>query len=272
MADAIIADIEGSGIYQIRNLVNGKRYVGSAVCFAKRWRQHRCELGKGRHNRHLQSSWEKHGPKAFVFEVLEAVPDKSMLIEREQHYIDLLKPAYNAAPVAGSNYGVRWSLKVKERMSAASKGVWQREGHRQKMSEAHKTQRPTEETLRKISAALKGRKKTPEQRAAIAKRNTERNQSPEHRELMSKFWKGRKRTPEQIEKMAQAKRGKPPHNKGKPASEEQKARQSATMKARYEANPELRQIVSERTREAMKREDVIAKVFASRRLRKKKDE
>ena len=43
MADGIVADAEASGIYQIRNLVNGKRYVGSAVNLRARWRQHTCE-------------------------------------------------------------------------------------------------------------------------------------------------------------------------------------------------------------------------------------
>ncbi len=37
MAEAILADLESSGIYQIRNLVNGKRYIGSAKCFRVRW-------------------------------------------------------------------------------------------------------------------------------------------------------------------------------------------------------------------------------------------
>ena len=232
MADAILADVESSGIYQIRNLVNGKRYIGSAVHFARRWRQHRCELGKGRHNPKLQNAWRKHGEHSFVFEVIEVVEDCDRLIEREQHYIDLVDPEYNVCPVAGSNYGVRWSREVKERMSVANKSVWQRPGHRENMSAAHKGQVVTAAQRIKISEANNGRKLSPEHAELVARNNSKRNKSEEHRALMSRFWKGRKKTPEQIAKISESKRGKPAHNRGKPMSEEQTAKLSAAMKAR----------------------------------------
>src|SRR5690554_4932287 len=107
-----------SGIYEIVKLVNGKRYVGSAVEVAQRWRQHQCELRKGRHNPHQQNAWNKHGAEAFGFRVIELVADKADLIGREQHYLDTIKPEYNWAKVAGSNLGITWSAETKARMGA----------------------------------------------------------------------------------------------------------------------------------------------------------
>ena len=79
-----------SGIYQIRNLVNGKVYVGSAVNLRARMQSHFGELKNNKHNnRHLQRAYDKYGLDKFVFEVLEYV-EKDMLLEREQYYIDTL--------------------------------------------------------------------------------------------------------------------------------------------------------------------------------------
>ena len=110
-----------SGIYQIANIVNGKRYIGSAVNIAQRWRQHRCELRKGRHNPILQNAWRKYGPEAFSFSTLEVVEDVKDLIAREQHYIDCLRPEYNAVKVAGSNLGLKLSEEARSRIGKASR-------------------------------------------------------------------------------------------------------------------------------------------------------
>lgn len=252
-----------SGIYEIVNTVTGKRYVGSAVNLAHRWRQHRCELGKGRHNPILQNSWNKHGEAVFEFRVLEFVEDKSLLIGREQHYLDTLRPEYNVAIVAGSNFGVKWGADTLARMASANKRVWECPDHRRKMSAAHKGQKRTPEQSAKASAALRGRKLSPDHAALVAANNAARNRSPEHRARMSDFWKGRAKTPEQVAKMAEKKRGRPAHNRGVPLSDSQKAAQSESLKRRYAEDPGLRDKVSERTRAAMARPEVKAKVAAA---------
>jgi hypothetical protein len=38
----------------------------------------------------LQNAWNKYGEDNFYFSVLELVPDKDKLIEREQYWIDKL--------------------------------------------------------------------------------------------------------------------------------------------------------------------------------------
>lgn len=79
------------GIYQIRNLINGKFYVGSTMRFERRWWDHQEKLRKGNHvNAHLQASWNKHGEESFVFEVLEVLPEptKEVLALREQEVLN----------------------------------------------------------------------------------------------------------------------------------------------------------------------------------------
>lgn len=53
-----------TGVYQIRNLLNGKLYVGSVSHkkgFADRWSKHRTTLRHKKHfNQHLQCAWNKY--------------------------------------------------------------------------------------------------------------------------------------------------------------------------------------------------------------------
>jgi len=51
-----------SGIYQIKNTLNGKFYVGSAVNIKQRWSTHISSLNKNNHHSgHLQNAWNKYG-------------------------------------------------------------------------------------------------------------------------------------------------------------------------------------------------------------------
>lgn len=61
-------------IYKIRNVVNGKFYVGSTMDTRERFRTHRKRLRTGKHHsKHLQAAWTKYGEDCFVFEVVESV-------------------------------------------------------------------------------------------------------------------------------------------------------------------------------------------------------
>lgn len=79
------------GIYQIRNLVNGKVYVGSSYNVASRWVEHQHDLRKNEHrNQRLQNSFNKYGEDNFVYEVLEIIEsnDKEEQFKREQYWIN----------------------------------------------------------------------------------------------------------------------------------------------------------------------------------------
>lgn len=84
-----------SGIYSIKNTVNNKIYIGSSVNIYKRLLKHRSLL---RHNRHfnsiLQNSYNKNLECNFIVEIIEIVP-VGLIQEREQYFIDTLKPFYN---------------------------------------------------------------------------------------------------------------------------------------------------------------------------------
>lgn len=55
-----------SGIYKIKNQVNDKFYIGSSEKIQSRFSSHKCNLRKNKHkNKHLQSSWNKHGGDAY---------------------------------------------------------------------------------------------------------------------------------------------------------------------------------------------------------------
>jgi len=113
---------ESSGIYQIRNLNNGKCYVGSAVDISYRLRKHGELLRRGvHHSIHLQRSYNKHGEDAFAFEVLITC-HPTMLIWYEQQFLDQWKPEYNILPTAGSNLGYRATAETKRKMSRSRMG------------------------------------------------------------------------------------------------------------------------------------------------------
>jgi group I intron endonuclease len=96
-----------SGIYKITNLVNGKFYIGSSNDIDYRWNSHKTNLNNKNHiNPKLQNSWNFYGGDKFILEIIEETPqEKTILLEREQHYLDLFKPymrdiGYNICPTA----------------------------------------------------------------------------------------------------------------------------------------------------------------------------
>lgn len=105
-----------SGIYIIKNTLNGKCYIGQAKSIGDRWYTHKSSLSRGKHHsRYLQASWNKYGQDAFVFQVLEYVKlDKELLTQKEQYWINKLKPAYNLAPAAGSSLGIKHPPRTEE--------------------------------------------------------------------------------------------------------------------------------------------------------------
>lgn len=123
-----------SGIYFIKS-PSGKMYIGSAVDVLKRWHKHRHLLA---HNKHpslkLSAACIKYAKEGLEYGVLEYCPPE-LLVEREQHWISLLKPAYNARTNATSNLGLKHSEEHRERLSAAHKKLAADPAHRQVLAE-----------------------------------------------------------------------------------------------------------------------------------------
>lgn len=84
-----------SGIYQIKNTINDKLYIGQTKNFSNRKRSHLKSLGNGTHyNRYLQRSYNKYGRDCFVFEIIERC-EVEILNTRERYWIRELQSEYN---------------------------------------------------------------------------------------------------------------------------------------------------------------------------------
>ena len=188
------------------NLVNGKRYVGSAVNIRGRWDVHRNLLTRGKHHSiHLQRAWNKHGSDCFQFRIIEQC-FVFALIFREQHYIDKLKPEYNMAPQAGNSLGVKLGPEARAKITENNKnmspehrekftfaGQKHSEESIQKMIQARSGIKQSAETIAKRVAKLIGRTRSPEQKARMASSQVGKKLTPEHRAKLSLVHSARKR-------------------------------------------------------------------------------
>ena len=85
-----------SGIYKITNTVTGDFYIGSSKDVKHRLAVHKCQsTWKKCPNNQLYLDMKKYGVENFVFEILEEV-EEEQLKEREQQFIETLKPTYNS--------------------------------------------------------------------------------------------------------------------------------------------------------------------------------
>lgn len=145
-------DVPGRpGVYRIRNIRNGKAYIGSAQNIRFRARRHIRDLKSGKHyNKHLLRAYHKYGEDAFVFDVLELCLEKENT-KREQTHLDVnrkVRLLYNVAPTANSPLGRKLSMSA-----------------RRKIAESNRRRKLSDETKRQISKSLTGRKLPP----AVAK-------------------------------------------------------------------------------------------------------
>lgn len=119
--------MKNSVIYKIRNILNNKIYIGSAIDFNQRKKYHKYQLKNNKHHSiKLQRAWNKYGEGCFVFEIIETVDITDNLLTIEQKYLDLFKPwktGYNVSKIAGSTLGVKHTQKTKDKMSKVKTGV-----------------------------------------------------------------------------------------------------------------------------------------------------
>lgn len=249
MADAILAV---SGIYAIRNTINGKAYVGSAVKVSRRWARHRTDLATGiHHSAKLQRAWSKYGADRFEFVVLEVVDGKAGLIEREQYWIDKLNAfagGYNTTSTAGNCLGVTHGDDVRQKVREKALQQWADPVSRAILLESRKGRTQSEETRAKMSAAhmgiAKGRKQSAEtiekrkqtirDRVAAGLITLARVMTPEHKaKLLANAM-----SPEARKKRSDALRGKAqPPELVKRRVESAKATKAATLKETAGALP-----------------------------------
>lgn len=151
-----------TGIYAIVNKVNGRMYIGSAMRFNKRWKEHMRGLESGKHHsRFLSRCWAKHGADNFEFKILLYCSAENLLMY-EQAFLDFYNPIYNTAKIAGSQIGYKHTEETRARMSAS----------RPKDFSPMTGKKHSEETKSKISASRTGKgggPRTPERLEKIRK-------------------------------------------------------------------------------------------------------
>lgn len=137
-------DNKTGGIYQIKNMINNKVYIGSTKYFYRRFKRHENDLLSNKHdNTHLQRAWNKYGENNFIHEIIEVVNNVEDILNREQYWLDKLQPFhrdndYNICSVAGKTIGFKHSDKTKKLLSDKGKGLKRTEETKKRISEGHK--------------------------------------------------------------------------------------------------------------------------------------
>jgi len=114
-----------SGIYRLNNLINRKNYIGSAKCLTGRLSVYyssaslRTRLERG--SSIIYRALLKHDYSNFSLDILEYCEAK-LLLEREQYYIDNLKPEYNILKIAGLRLGSKFTEKTLSLLLISSTG------------------------------------------------------------------------------------------------------------------------------------------------------
>jgi len=193
-----------SGVYEILNLVNGKRYIGSAKSLVTRRAEHVRNLRRGGHsNPHLQSAWTKYGPAAFVFKPLLICAAKDLLFY-EQRCLDAYRPEYNIARDARAPMqGRKLSVEARAKIAAYATGRGHTSATKEKLRICNLGKGPqlSPAQQEKIHLKLRGKKRTVEQRARMsiaARRRPKPIFSLAHRANLSaagrRMWAARKAT------------------------------------------------------------------------------
>ena len=131
------------GIYKITNTVTKDFYIGSSNDVKRRLASHKWP-SKWKHypNNPMYLDMQKYGLENFVFEILAEV-EVEQLKEKEQQFIETLKPTYNQMNAKGLN--VERYKETKKEYNKSDKG---KESHR-KANNKYKKSDKGKETNRK---------------------------------------------------------------------------------------------------------------------------
>jgi group I intron endonuclease len=218
------------GLYVITNTLNGRIYVGSTKHFRRRSTNHLYRLQTRQHNnRFLQADYNKRGPEAFRFDVLEVLgAPKEELHAREEMWLAVVYDdgvnCYNLIDRAVSRdgsankrprFGVRrgpMSEETKRKISAANSGA--RNGNYGKRREGF---RHSEETRRRLSEMQRGIVRGPMSEEHKRKIGDAQRGELNHAYGKEPWNKGKQASEEARRKMIEAAKGRVPWNKRRSA-------------------------------------------------------
>ena len=132
-----------SGVYKITNTITNDFYIGSSKDVKQRWAVHKCQSKwKECPNNPMYLDMEKYGLDKFEFQILEVV-EPMELKEKEQQFIELLKPTYNRCNAKGLDIERRKkyekSEKRKESKKKYEKSEKRKESKKKYQKEYHKS-------------------------------------------------------------------------------------------------------------------------------------
>ena len=115
-----------AGSYKITNTISGELYIGSSKDIKRRWANHKSpSTQKHLPNSKLYQDMSEFGLDNFKFEVLEETTD---LREREQYYIEQLKPTYN------DRYADGYNIKRRKKASRRRNKEWYKAHRNEKLA------------------------------------------------------------------------------------------------------------------------------------------
>lgn len=92
------------GVYKITNTITGDFYIGSSKNVKNRLAAHKCKSTWDRYsNNPMYLDMQKYGVDKFAFEILEEA-EIEQLKEKEQQFIETLKPTYNQINAKGWDF------------------------------------------------------------------------------------------------------------------------------------------------------------------------
>lgn len=113
-------DIKVCGVYEIRNIITGDKYIGSSLNIKLRFTEHRRLLKLNKHHSTiLQNSYNKYGLSNYKFSII-CKCNPNLRLHLEQCYLDSVKPYYNVsksaiAPMQGRKHSEATKLLFKKR-------------------------------------------------------------------------------------------------------------------------------------------------------------
>lgn len=193
-------------IYKIRNLLNGKVYIGQSVDLYKRLKEHKYNFYKKKLHP-LYNAINKYGIENFEFNVIEHVKDITKLDEKEQYWIAYYKSnsrdfGYNLRLDCRTNRGCKHTEEHKLKISNKLKAFYSDLIKRERLINLRKGKINSIIHRERMSEAQKGRKLSKErciQRSTIAKKLWNK---PEYRKKMSLVHTGNKHTEETKNKIS----------------------------------------------------------------------
>lgn len=216
-------------IYEIKNLINGKTYIGQRKCPDNKIPSEDSYMGSGKL---IIKAIEKYGVENFTKRIIAICEIRKVINELEKIYIalyrELDKAEYNIANggeglVCSGEIEIQRRKRISEKnknKSSWNKGrtnVYSKETL-MKMSKSHKGCKISEETKRKISESNKGKLPSEECIKRVIESHKGKLASEETRLKMSKSHKGKKYKPmsEQGRRnIGEAGKGRIPWNKDK---------------------------------------------------------